>query len=323
MRTGHRVESAIRRFHEIKRPRSSRMALISIWAMMALAVIAMPMMSFGAEVDRGQDLTIEAGETVREDAYLLGGTVDFKGRAEKDVFIAAGDAEIPGTIIGSLNLAVGQATVSGRVGGSLRIAGGTVEVTADVTGDLIVAGGRVTIPSRAKIGGDLILAGGQVDVRGEIAGDITGYAGRLMIAGSVNGDVDVNVGSLEVRSTADINGDLTYRSSDDGDVSSGADIGGTVTRPSSNPWDSMLERGGFLGPLLRAVWSLLVGAALILIAPRIANALAANAGRPFASAGVGVLTIWLIPVVAIILLVTLIGLPLGALLLVLFVRHST
>jgi cytoskeletal protein CcmA (bactofilin family) len=291
------------------------MALASFVAIVFVAVLAMPMLTFAAEVQRGQDITIAANQTIAEDVYLLGGEIDFVGRAQRDVSIVAGTLDMAGEVAGSVNLAAGDADVSGRIGGSLRILGGRVEITGEITGDVIVAGGDVTIPSRAEIGGDLILLGGQADVRGTVQGDITGNAGRLVLAGAVNGDVDVNVGNLDVRSTARIDGNLTYHSSDDGSVSSSADIGGTVNRPSENPWDSMLERGGFFGPALRALWSLLVGAAIIVLAPRVASAVTANAARPLRSLVVGIVTIWLIPILALILLVTLVGLPLGALLL--------
>jgi cytoskeletal protein CcmA (bactofilin family) len=295
------------------------MALASIAAIVFVAVLAMPLMSFAADVQRGRDISIEAGQTINEDMYLLGSEIDFAGRAQRDVSVVAGTLDMPGEVAGSVNLAAGDATISGRIGGSLRILSGRVEITGEITGDVIVVGGDITIPSRAEISGDLILLGGQTDVRGTVNGDVTGNAGQLTIAGAVNGNVDVNVGHLEVRSTARIDGNLTYHSSDDGSVDTGADIGGSISRPSGNPWDSVLERGGFFGPALRALWSLVVGAALVILAPRVASAVASSARRPLASLGVGIVTIWLIPLVALVLLVTLVGLPLGALLLTGFV----
>jgi cytoskeletal protein CcmA (bactofilin family) len=241
--------------------------------------------------------------------------VDFRGRSEGDVTIVAGDAEVEGNIEGTLNLAVGKAVVSGDVGDSLRVVGGNVELTGDVTGDLIVLGGRVTIPSSANISGDLIIAGGNVDLRGEVDGDVNGYVWRLSIAGTIHGSVDVNVNKLDVRSTANIDGDLTYHTYIKPSISDGAEIRGTVSEPPDFPWDSWFDESGVFGPLLRAMWSLLAGAALILIAPRIASAISTNAGRLVPSGVTGLLGVVLIPIVAVILLVTLIGLPIGVLIL--------
>jgi cytoskeletal protein CcmA (bactofilin family) len=198
----------------------------------------------------------------------------------------------------------------------LRVVGGNVELTGDVNGDLIVLGGKVTIPSSANISGDVIITGGNVDLRGEVDGDVNGYVWRLSIAGTVHGSVDVNVNKLDVKSTANIGGDLTYHTYMKPSISNGAEIGGAVTEPPDYPWDSWFGESGVFGPLLRAMWSLLVGAALILVTPRIASAISANAGRIVPSAVTGILGVVLIPILAVILLVTLIGLPIGLLILI-------
>jgi cytoskeletal protein CcmA (bactofilin family) len=290
------------------------MTFFAMLAIMLLAFLALPMLSFAADVHRGSDVTIGAGQILREDAYLVGGEVNFRGRAERDVSVLAGRVTITGTIAGSLNLAAGRAEIPGRIGGALRIAGGDVTITGTVGGDVIVLGGKVNIPSRAKIGGDLILAGGQVDVRGSVGGDITGNVGQLTLGGTVSGNVDVATSSIDIRNTTVISGNLTYHSNVEGDVSSSAEIRGTVDRPSSNPWDSVLDRGGFFGPILRALWSLVVGVALILVAPGIAQAVSTSARRPLAAAGVGLLALIVVPILAVILMVSVIGLPVGLLL---------
>ncbi|MEJ7838462.1 MAG: polymer-forming cytoskeletal protein [Thermomicrobiales bacterium] len=296
-------------------PRSSRMALASFAIVLAVSVLAMPFGSLGADADRGRDIVVEANEVLREDAYWLAATVDFFGSSERDVSIVSGNAEVSGDIAGSLQLAVGQGTVTGNVGGSIRVIGGSVELRGDVGGDIIVVGGRVTIPSSSTVTGDVIVAGGDVDVRGTVQGDITGYTWRLIVAGTVQGSVDVNVSDLDVRSTAVIQGDLTYHTYLKPTISDGATIGGTITDPPNYPWDSLLNPTGLFGPLLRVMWSLLAGAALILIAPRIASAMSTNAGSYVRSGILGVIGIVTIPVLAVILLVSIIGLPVGLLML--------
>lgn len=315
MRKGFRSDLNRRGPFASGHPAPSGMALLSFAIIMVVSILAMPYVSLGAEADRGRDVVIEEGENLTEDSYWLGATVDFRGSSDREVTIVAGDAEVSGDIAGTLQLAVGQATVSGNVGNSLRVVGGNVELRGDVGGDVIVVGGRVRIPSSSTIGGDIIIAGGQLDLRGNVQGNVTGYTWKLVIAGTVEGSVDVNVSELEVRSTAQINGDLTYHTYLRPDIDDGADIRGTITDPPQFPWDSLLNPTGMFGPLLRLMWALLVGAVIVLIAPGVAQTMSTNAGGYLRSGIVGLIGLVALPIVSLVLLVTLIGVPIGLLLL--------
>lgn len=291
--------------------RSWRLGLAAALIIVLLGVAALPMATRGSEVERGSEVTIAANRTLTEDAYLVGGEVEFEGNAERDVMVAAGRYSQGGTIGGSLNLAAGEAEITGQVDGSLRVSGGTLDLRGQVGGDLIVIGGDVTIPSQARIRGNLILVGGQVDLRGTVDGDITGYAGRLTLNGATNGRVNVTVGDLEVLSAARIEGELRYVSMRKGDISDGAEIGGGIDRVLAAPWEGAFEDGGFFGPLSRLLRLLVVGAALAILTPRLALRIEDNAQRTPIAFGVGVLGVFAIPVVAIVLLVSVVGFSLG------------
>lgn len=301
-------------------PRSSRMTLASFAIILIVATVALPIIGSASEIRSGGSVTIAQNERITDDLYLSAGSVELLGTVSRDASIAAGDARIEGTVDGSVNLAAGQVDISGTVRGSVRVAGGSVEVTGNIGGDLVVAGGRVTIPSQAAIGGDLIVTGGSVDIRGSIAGDVHGSAMNLSIGGTVGGNIDVDTSRFEVASSARISGNVTYSSASSGSITSGANIAGTVEREDQAPWggsDDWLEQSS--GTLLRALWALFAGVVIVAIAPRVANAIARNGRSVLAAIGVGLLALIAVPIVAIALTVSLIGLPSGLILLTLFV----
>lgn len=301
-------------------PRSSRMTLASFAIILVMATLALPIIGSAGDVRSGGSVTISQSERITDDLYLSAGSVELLGTVNRDASIAAGDATIEGNVAGSVNLAAGRADVSGIVGGSVRVAAGTVTVSGDIGGDLVIAGGRVEIPSQASIAGDLILTGGSVDLRGSVAGDVEGSVMNMSIGGTIAGNVDVDTSRFEIVGSARITGNVTYTSASSGSIAPSATIGGTLERREGTPWggsDGWLEQSS--GRLLRTLWALIAGVVIVAVAPRLAAAIARNGRSVVAAMGVGLLTLIAVPILAIGLTVTLIGLPTGLILVALFV----
>ncbi len=300
-------------------PRASRMALASFAIILLIATVALPIVGAASEVRSGGSVTIGSNERIADDLYLSAGSVELQGTIGRDASILAATATVGGTVEGSVNLLAGRARIPGTIGGSLRTAGGSVEITGAIGGDLIVAGGRVTVLGRSAIEGDLIVIGGSVEILGRIGGDVRGSALNLSIGGDVRGLVDVETSRFAVGRTARITGAVTYTSATNGSISSAATIGGAVTRAATTPWGG---GGGWLeqssGRLLRTLWALIAGVVIIAVAPRVADAIARNGRSVLAALGVGLLAAIAAPVTAIALAVSLIGLPSGVILFILF-----
>ena len=301
-----------------RRPSSRAMGWSALLLAGLLAFIALPDWLLAAETRTGSDVVIEASEAVSNDLYLAGGTVDFLGRAERDVSIAAGQATIDGTIRGSLNLASGQATITGPVSGSIRVLAGRVTISGNVGGDVVVLGGQLTVTSSARINGSVLVAGGELDMRGRVAGDVEGTVGSVSIGGTVEGNVDVSTGNLDISNTARITGPVTVTGKRDANVASGAEVPGGVSHNDVDPWstsDSPFE--AMSGGLLRTLWMLVTGGLIVLVGPRVAQMLSKNGQRIIPALPLGLLSVIALPLLAVVLMVTVIGFPAGMILLVL------
>ena len=133
----------------------------------------------------------------------------------------------------------------------------------------------------------------------------------MLIDGTVDGDVFVVDGVVEVN--GEITGDLTTID-DEPVIASGATIGGEI-RDEDEAW-SDVDGAWWIGPL--AWWlaisfsTLALGLLLLLIAPRAADAAYAQAARgPWESLAAGFGIFFLLPILAVIALITLLGVPLG------------
>lgn len=183
------------------------------------------------------------------------------------------------------------------------------------SGDHVVITGPVTI-ERGETADDVVVIDGPVSVAGRVRGDLVVVNGRLRISGAVDGDVVAVAGRTSLAPGARIGGDLLY-----GDerplVPRGATVGGDVDRVNV---DEITDPVGFIGAA--ALWiavsisALVLGLLLLWLAPRaLAAAFAAASTSLGPTIGWGLLLFFGLPILAVIALVTLVGIPLGVALL--------
>ena len=267
---------------------------------LALLVALAPTRTFAADIRQGDVVTVGPTQTINDDLYAFGETVDIQGRVNGDVVAAGGTVTIHGTVTGDLLAAGGTTTVAGTVGGTVRAAGGTTTIDGPVAKDVLVTGGTVRLEPGARVGRDLL----------------TG-AGSVILAGQVARNVQAGNGTLRLDDNAVVGGNLTYSSEQRAQIAPGARVQGTITHhapPRSGIWPA----GGPLGPeadrvigWLRALVGLSVlGILFVLLAPGYSRRTADTLGRaPWLSLALGLALLIGVPVAA--LLVFVVGLFIG------------
>jgi hypothetical protein len=300
--------------------RSRRLGTAALALIAVVTSIALPYLSSAATYQTDTSVTIEQADIVRDDLYVVALTFALDGRVERDVFVAARSVDVDGRIVGSLNVVGGATVVSGSVGHSVRGTGGTLEIRGTVTGDVMVLAGTTSIAVGAQVDGDVQVYGGTLTVRGAVGGDVSGTVSSLDITGQVQGNVTAEVDRLDIGAGAGIAGDLRYRAPTSASVAAEAEIGGDVSRRPVAPWGTDTSvQSRFFSPLVRTVWMLITGAAIIALAPRVAASLNDSFQRPLVTVLVGVLALVLVPIVAAMLLATVVGIPLGLVLIAAYV----
>jgi Polymer-forming cytoskeletal len=174
----------------------------------------------------------------------------------------------------------------------------------------VVLSGRADVPSGRQVG-DLVVFHGSSTVDGTVNGSLTAFDAPVTISGRVNGNVVVFNGRVELRSGANVTGDVVSR--DAPVVASGATIGGTSKRIQTNVrWNQFGWVGRLAWWLAISVSTLVVGLVLLWLVGRGA-AWILEAGRTGVgpAIGWGLLAFFGLPILAIIALVTIVGIPLG------------
>jgi cytoskeletal protein CcmA (bactofilin family) len=211
--------------------------------------------------------------------------------------------------------------VTEAVEGPLRAVGGNVTVDAPVSGRVQIAGGDVKLGPAAVVSGDVAIAGGELAIEGAIKGRLRAAGGDVRIDGPIGGNVSVAAGRLELGPNARIEGKLRFFGNEL-HRDPAAQVTGGVEQERGG-WSD--NHGGFghhertLAERFQRGWAW--SAALIVLAALIAAALPGASQRmalelrerPWVTALVGLVALVTIPVAALVVMMTIIGIPIGVL----------
>lgn len=279
-------------------------------------MIALPIVTTRAaefRVDRTDEtITIGDSETPR-DLYTASRTVTVNGDVNGDLVAAGGTILVNGAVEDSLFAAGGDMTIRGPIGRHLRVAGGTLTISSLVGGDVFVAGGTVEITKDAIINGGLYVSGGTVTVAGMVKGETKVAGGDVTLNGQL-ADAHIRANTLHLGQKAVINGDLWYKSPEEKTQDQGAVVIGNQhyqTVAANHMWKKLSS----VQYLLQIVAMILFGWLLWRFAPKtVEQVVTAGLKRPAATAWLALGTLFVTPIIAIVLLVTVIGAPIGVLL---------
>ena len=178
--------------------------------------------------------------------------------------------------------------------------------------DQIVITGDVEVP-RGETVGDVIVGHGSVRIDGRVTGDIVAFDAPVRINGPVEGEVVAFAERIFIGPGGRVDGDVSYGDKDPVITVPGA-VGGKTEK---------LDFDEFISPLgMFAAWialwlamsisTLLLGLALLWLAPRSLEAAREVARTSTGPAiGIGLAVFFGLPAVALLLMITLLGLPLG------------
>ncbi|MFH1534333.1 MAG: hypothetical protein ABID64_05375 [Nitrospirota bacterium] len=253
-------------------------------------------------------------QNILDDTYVVAGNANIESEIFGDLYIIGGAVTVNGNVHEDLVVIGGRVVVTGDVTGDLRVAGGQVAVYGNVGDDIIVAGGQVDLGKSSVVGGSLITGAGILTVDGEVKEDIRGGMGMLLLNGKVGRDVIVTIeDTMSVSDSAMIGGDLKYSALLESTVPENV-VGGET---SFNKFEkgTILEDLTyifFISKIFSFIGALILTLFLVLLIPkaliRSAKITKDNILKTF---GVGLLTMIIAFITALILLITVVGVSTG------------
>ncbi len=180
-----------------------------------------------------------------------------------------------------------------RAGKTVRV-GGDIQVLEPVDGSLIAAGGRIRVEA-------------------PVTGNVRAAGGKIIIDAPIGGDVSVAGGSLELGPNARIAGKLKFRG---GELirDPASEVTGTVEHVSGRHHRELTTGERFLRGWIWTFGLILLAAIIAAALPGPSRRMAQELReRPWMTPLLGFVALTAIPVAAVLMMVTIIGIPLGLL----------
>jgi hypothetical protein len=197
----------------------------------------------------------------------------------------------------------------------LALAAPAVASAADTGGKpgdaIVVVSGDVSVARGETVDG-VFLASGDARIAGEVEGDVIVLSGDVLVSGRIDGDLFTADGRARLLPSAEVTGDVEY-GDEHPQVALDARVHGDVAKQDLPDLGNLVPWiGGFLVWLAIGFSALILGALLLLIAPRGADALEARSRQkvgPLIAIGIAILIV--LPLAAFLAAITVFGLPLA------------
>ncbi len=261
-----------------------------------------------AEFQAGEQVRIQ--RPVEGALFAAGKHVVVTAPVDGDLFAAGFDLRVPGPVTGDALLIGFTLDLSAPIAGDLLLVAGRATVNGPVSGDVEANGANITIAPSSRIGGDFVASGTQITMEGVIAGDARLVGEKVTLAGTIAGNVDVAADELLLLPGARIVGNLRHSGPAPVTVPDGASVAGTVRyREDGGSGD-----GWLVSMVGRALALFLTGLAVRWLFPDLlAGVSAAVRAHPVRHGLTGIAVMMVTPLLILLLVISMIGIPLGML----------
>ena len=238
----------------------------------------------------------------KSDVYAMGESVNLSGTAEGDILALGRDVTIN----------------ESEVKGSIRCAGSTLNILATSVKNITVAGATITVKEGTNAKG-VYIAGGSINFLGN-AEDLYVAGEDVTIDGTITGDIKVDCRQLTIGENAKIEGTIKVKGEKEpiilGDFDSSKINFEKVASSSS---DSIKPKFSIGSTIIKIISSILIALLLVLICRRhlekTTELVTKKAWLPLV---IGFCTLIVLPIVALLTFITIVGIPIGVLSLIIY-----
>lgn len=260
-----------------------------------------------------------------ENIYTGGNVVSINANVKKGLHASGNTINLNANVEGNFLVGGGTIIVKGNVGGTMYAGGGSIIIEGAIADDLFVAGGDIILTESSSVGGDLIVGAGTIVINGPIGGDIRLRGGEVIINSKVGGNVDIKIEKLELGDNAEIAGNFKYASKEEIEIDESKVLGEItfeqIKTVKAGLFGNLKMLIGLItiALLLKFLSAIAIGLIFVYLLKKFTKDIVKNSLQKFwPNLGLGLASLILIPIVAIILAISIIGLWLAGLIMVLY-----
>ncbi len=271
--------------------------------------------------EKGRTMLVAANETVDDTLIVFADSASINGTVTGDLIAFARNVEIQGTVQGNVISFAQRIEVSGNVEGDIIGFGQHIRADGQTGRNLWGFGQSVTVGKDARLNHNAVMFASNAYINGEIGRDAMVYAASLDASNQIGRDLRFRGNALSLRSplTVGRNLDSLTESAKYVQIDPGVSIGGNrkVEIKQAEP-SRYLKFSFYTRQALRLGGGFLMGILLFWLLPRMRRISLSTAKALLTSGGIGFVVAAAAPIAAIILAITLIGIPVALLLIMLW-----
>ncbi len=281
-----------------------------------------------------QTIIISQGEVIDSDLLKAAEALIVSGKINGDAYLAGGTVTFDGEVTGDLFAAGGVVKVNGKIGQDLRVCGGQVLIDAQIGRNLALVAGNADVSKNTLIPGSLLAAAGNLETKAPVALGAKMVLGRGVLNNPIGKDVKILSGEeLILGPNTEIGGNLTYRGPKEADFQKGATVSGETKFIPHTAIDKELQLPTPVKPeiqrgikkalfpfrVLNFLVTFIISFVLLKIFPRFFVSTSTTLQEKITSSlGWGLLTLVLFPIILLLLVLTIIGIPVALFIVLVF-----
>ena len=276
--------------------------------------LAIPPAASAAEMKHGKpNYTLSAGEVVKTDLFVAADRTQINGDVDGDLIVFSHSVTVNGHITGDILGFAAELTVNGPVDGNVRAFSQMIVISSNIGKNVMAFGSEMNLRDTAKVGGTITLFTGDTELNGTVAGDLLAFGGNFDINGVLGHDAAFRSDTLSIGPSAEIKGHTKFEGNREAEVSPSAKLGSPVEftlKKRSHETDYSSARFYWHQTLLWGA-SFVFGLAVLLLAPGFFFDAERACKKVGQSIGLGLLFLFVTPIAAIIVCITIVGLGVG------------
>ncbi|MEM4260177.1 MAG: hypothetical protein QXG00_02975 [Candidatus Woesearchaeota archaeon] len=271
--------------------------------------------SSAAQIETGSNIIIN--NEVNTNLYLFGENIETNNYINGDLIAIGGLANINSIISGDVTIISIESKLTKAVTRSVKIISGTTTVSKNIDGDLIIIAGSAIIEKDVEVKGDLIAITQIIDIQGKIDGGVRIISDQTILNNcTFLGNASIKSNDILLGDETKIYGDLNYSSSDH--------IYQIEKHVKGDTNFKQLKEKNYFSTLSNKIWYglslLIIGIILIMIFPNLVQNTAQKINNQLGKTLLwGIICLILIPIIAIIVFITIIGIPISIILFIIYI----
>lgn len=275
------------------------------------AALALPSPAAATEFRKGNVVEVGKDEKIKGDVYLTGEHVKVEGMVDGDVFAFSQAVDIDGHVTGDVIAFAQSVRVNGQIDGNLRCFNNNVTLTGSVGKNMMTFAQSATVDAIGKVGGSVTSFSESLSLDGTMGRDLLLFFDHGNVGGKIGGGIRAKGDSLVITSTAVVEGPIHFEGHKQAEVSPSAKLASPVEFKQLEKREHYRTGGYYVWQGIWIAAFIVFGLVLFALMPKFAEDAVKSAEQYGASAGLGVLVLFGVPIAACIACITVVGLFVG------------